>query len=163
MSNGIIREKLTTKDPAEKLARKRYSVLELAKALGNISEACRRSGMDRTSFYEWRRRFAEGGIDALKDLPPIHHSHPQTTPPEIVAKIIALSMKNPSKGCCYLSAQLALEGISVSSPTVQDILIKHNMGSRYERWLKVEQEAQKEGIILTADQIKLLLKNESLP
>ncbi|MHC1579017.1 MAG: IS481 family transposase, partial [Dehalococcoidia bacterium] len=35
----------------EKLARQRLSVLELAQALGNVSEACRRRGISRTQFY----------------------------------------------------------------------------------------------------------------
>jgi hypothetical protein len=32
-------------------------VLELAERLGNVAEACRRGGIDRTSFYDWKRRF----------------------------------------------------------------------------------------------------------
>jgi hypothetical protein len=40
------------RDAATKLARQRMSVLELAAELGNAAEACRRRGMDRTSFYE---------------------------------------------------------------------------------------------------------------
>jgi len=36
--------------PEEKVARHRLSVLELAAALGNASEACRRRGMTRTQF-----------------------------------------------------------------------------------------------------------------
>jgi transposase-like protein len=48
-------EKKAEKDPA----------LKMAKAIGNVSEACRRGGMDRTSFYEWKRRFQTHGISGL--------------------------------------------------------------------------------------------------
>lgn len=41
----------------QKLARHRLSVLELAEALGNVSEACKRRGISRTQFYEYKRRF----------------------------------------------------------------------------------------------------------
>jgi len=34
-------KRVVAKKPAEKLARKRLSVLELAERLGNVSEACR--------------------------------------------------------------------------------------------------------------------------
>ncbi len=34
-----------------------------------MSKACRQAGMDRTSFYEWKRRFQLGGPNGLKDLP----------------------------------------------------------------------------------------------
>ncbi len=81
------------RDAATKVAEHRLSVLELARELGNVAEACRRRGMDRTSFYEWKRRFQTHGFEGLKDLPPIHKSHPQTTPPETVEKIKALGSK----------------------------------------------------------------------
>ena len=45
------------RDASTKVAEHRLSVLELARELGNVAEACRRRGMDRTSFYEWKRRF----------------------------------------------------------------------------------------------------------
>lgn len=134
-------ERVTAKDPNEKLARKRYSVLQLAEALGNVSSACKRAGMDRTSFYEWKRRFQTHGLDGLKDLPPIHKSHPQTTSPETVKKVLALSRDHPGWGCVKLSDMLRVQGVSVSSPTVQNILIKHGVGSKYQRLLKLEEHA----------------------
>lgn len=67
---------------AEKIARQRLSVLELAETLGNVSEACRQRGMTRTQFYKYKKRFQTFGIEGLKDLPPIHKTHPQTTPPK---------------------------------------------------------------------------------
>ena len=79
-----------------KPARQRMGVLELAAALGNAAEACRRRGMDRTSFYEWKRRFQTHGFEGLKDLPPIHKSHPQTTPPETVERIKQLALEHPA-------------------------------------------------------------------
>lgn len=148
------KERLTTKDAAAKLAHRRLSVLQLAEALGNITEACKRSGMDRNSFYEWKRRFQTHGLEGLKDLPPIHRSHPQTTPPGAVKAVLDFSAKNPSRGCAYISDHLKLKGISVSSPTVQNILIKHGLASRYDRWMKLEERAATEGIKLTAEQVR---------
>ena len=54
-----------------KVARQRLSVLELAQKLGNVSDACRRRGMTRTQFYEYKKRFETQGLEGLKDLPPI--------------------------------------------------------------------------------------------
>ena len=71
------------------------SVLELAQALGNVSEACRQRGMTRSQFYEYKKRFAAVGLAGLKDLPPIHHSHPETTPSEQVDRILPLSLEHP--------------------------------------------------------------------
>ena len=56
------------KNPAEKVAYQRLRTLELAAKFSNISKACRQSGMDRTSFYEWKRRYETLGIEVLPDL-----------------------------------------------------------------------------------------------
>jgi hypothetical protein len=93
----------TTKDPSTKLAHRRMTVLELAERLGNVAEACRRGGIDRTSFYEWRRRFQLQGLDGLKDLPPVAKSHPMSTPAEVVARILELALQHPAYGCNRLS------------------------------------------------------------
>src|SRR4028118_1323236 len=54
--------RVTPKDATEKLAHRRLTVLELAERLGNVAEAGRRGGVDRTSFYDWeRRRQTHGG------------------------------------------------------------------------------------------------------
>lgn len=124
------------KDPKEKIARKRLSVLQLAENLGSVSEACRRSGMDRTSFYAWKKRFEEQGLEGLKDLPPIHLTHPQTTSKEVEDKIVELSL---FQGCVKLRDKLKLEQVSVSYPTVQKILSKHNMASKFDRIMRLEE------------------------
>jgi transposase InsO family protein len=156
---GNGKTRITAKDPALKLARKRLSVLQLAEALGNVSEACRRGDMDRSSFYEYKRRFQTHGIEGLKDMPPIHKTHPQTTPPEVVQQVLDLSLANPTRGCVWLSDMLKLRGVNVSSPTIQDILAKNGMGKRYERLLKLEARAAQEALELTPEQVALIEKN----
>ena len=124
------------RDAGTKLAEQRLSVLELARELGNVAEACRRRRLDRTSFYEWKRRFQTQGFEALKDMPPIHKSHPQTTPPETVERIKALALEHPAYGCNRLEALLRLEGVRVSSITIQKHLNEHGLGTRLDRWLE---------------------------
>ena len=43
-----VARRITAKDPGEKLAHSQLTVLELVERLGNVSEACRRGGIDRT-------------------------------------------------------------------------------------------------------------------
>lgn len=150
--------RITTKDPSTKLAHQRLSVLELAEHLGSVAEACRRAGMDRTSFYEWKRRFQTHGMEGLKDLPPVAKNHPMTTPPETVEKVLSLSLAHPEWGCNRLSDYLKLEGINLSSVTVQGILLKNNLGSRYERLLRLEEKAVTQKIELSAAQVAMIEK-----
>ena len=141
-----------------KLARQRLSVLELAEALDNVSEACRRRGISRTQFYEYKRRFQTHGIEGLKDLPPVHKSHPMSTPEEVQEKTVKMSLTHPAWGCNRVSDQLKLEGISVSAPTVQNILNKVGLGTRYERWLKLEEKTAERKVELTAEQVAFIEK-----
>jgi transposase InsO family protein len=155
---GTTTARVTEKGAAEKLARQRLSVLELAQALGSVSEACRRRGMDRTSFYEWRRRFQTHGFAGLKDLPPIARSHPQTTAPEVVARIEELALAHPACGCDRIEALLALEGRRVSAITVQKILNDKGLGTRHERWLALERRNADQAIELSPEQAAFLEK-----
>ena len=148
------KERITDKDPAVKLARKRLSVLELAQELGSVSKACKQAGMDRTSFYEWKRRFQTHGLEGLKDLPPVHKTHPQTTPEHVQERIVELALSNPTRGCNYLSSLLAQEGVAVSFVTVQNVLNRRGLGSRYERLLALEKKALEHEIELTPEQVQ---------
>lgn len=150
--------KMVAKDANEKLAHRRLTVLELAERLNNVTEACRRGGIDRTSFYDWKRRFQTHGLDGLKDLPPIAKSHPMTTPPEVVARIEALALEHPAYGCNRIEALLALEGRRVSAITIQRILNDKNLGSRHERWLALERQNAEQVIALSPEQVAFLEK-----
>jgi transposase InsO family protein len=147
--------KVTAKDPGEKLAHRRLTVLELAERLGNVSEACRRGGIDRTSFYDWKRRFQLEGLDGLKDLPPIAKS---PTPPEVVARIEELALAHPAYGCNKIEALLALEGRRVSAITVQKLLNDRGLGTRHERWLALERQNAEQIIELSPEQAAFLEK-----
>ena len=155
---GQAARKVTAKDPGEKLAHRRMTVLELAERLGNVTEACRRGGIDRTSFYDWKRRFQLQGLDGLKDLPPIAKSHPMTTAPEVVARIGELALEHPAHGCNKIEALLALEGRRVSAITVQKILNDQGLGTRHERWLALERQNADQVIELSPEQVAFLEK-----
>jgi transposase InsO family protein len=145
-------------DAELRVAHQKLSVLQLAESLRNVSEACRQRGVSRTQFYEYKRRFQTHGIEGLKDLPPIPKSNPLTTPPEQVERILALSLEHPTWGCNKLCDSLALEGIKISYPTIQNILNKHDMGSRYERLLKLEERSLSHEIELSPQQVAWIEK-----
>jgi len=97
-----------------KLAENRLKMLTFAETLGNVSEACRKLGISRSQFYEYKKRFEQHGLDGLRDLPPIHKTHPQTTPPVVVEQILALSYEQPGWGCQKVSAKLKQQGCQIT-------------------------------------------------
>lgn len=142
----------------QKIAKQRMSLLQLAEALGNVSEACKRRGVSRSQFYEYKRAFQEGGFERLKDQPPIPKSFPNETPKDVKKKIIALSVEHPAWGQMRVSDQLQLEGVCVSPATVRNIWIKEGLQTRYQRILKLEEQTHGKDINLTEEQIRLLEK-----
>ena len=145
--------------PAYTVARKRLAVLQLAEKLGNVTEACKQEGMDRTSYYAYLRRFQDQGIEGLRDLPPVHKSHPQTTPVEVASRLMELAMQHPTRGCHFLAGLLAREGRAISGPTVQSLLVKQGLGGSRERLFRLETWAIENEIELTSEQIGWVEKN----
>lgn len=140
------------------IIRQRVRVLKLASELGNVSEACRRCGVSRTQFYLYKRRFKAHGIDGLINRPTAHLSHPHKTPALIEQRILDLSMAHPLWGCNRLSEYLQSEPEPVSSQTVQNILKRNKMGTRNDRWLKLERLRDDESVELTDEQVAFVEK-----
>lgn len=137
-----------------KIMYQRLEALQIAEELGKVSRICRERGISSTQFYEYRKRFKQQGFEGLRDLPPIHKTHPQTTSPEVEQRILELVAQHPQKGCGHMEQLLKLEGKNCSKPTIQKIMERHGLGSRYQRLLKLEEEHLKEGEQLSQEQIK---------
>src|SRR5690606_29989744 len=95
-------------------------VVSLARELGNVAEACRRLGVDRSVYYRALKRKREADGTRVRS--------PLAKPLTLENKILGLCLEYPDWGCDRLAWYLTLKGDSVSSPTVQKILIRHGLG-----------------------------------
>jgi len=71
---------------------------------------------------------------------------------------VALAMTHPSRGPNYLESLLKADGIQVSFVTIQKILERAGLGSRYDRWLAMEKRQAGKPIELTAEQVAFIEK-----
>ena len=142
---------------AKKIARRKLSLLELASELGNVSKACQLMGYSRQQFYEIRRNYQTYGADGLLDrLPGASSPHPNRVAAEIEEAILAHSLDHPAHGCLRVAQELALTGVNVSSGGVRGVWGRHNLLTKVQRLLRLEQHVRERQLELSDEQVRLL-------
>ena len=141
----------------EKVARRKLSLLELAKELNNVSKACKLIGYSRQQFYEIRRNYQTYGAEGLLDkLPGCKGAHPNRVAPEIEQAILDYSLTRPTHGPLRVAQELALQGINVSAGGVRGVWQRHDLLSKHDRLLRLEKTHREQTIELNDEQIRLL-------
>ena len=124
---------------AEKIARRKLSLLELAQELGNVSKACRIAGYSRQQFYEIRRNFQMyGGRGA-----PGPHARGSRAAPE-PGRLgggggdPGPRPAHPTHGAQRVADELMLRGVAGELGGVRGVWIRHGLKRRHERLLRLE-------------------------
>ena len=117
---------------AEKIARRKLSLLQLAQELGNVSKACRIVGYSRQQFYEIRRNFQLHGADGLLDqLPGAKGPHPNRVPAAVEG---ASDARRPAR-----HRRTAAEGDPGQFGRGAGVWIRNDLQTRHHRLLRLEE------------------------
>jgi transposase InsO family protein len=122
----------------------RLRLFTLADELGNVSEACRRMGVSRSTYYAWKPRLERYGLDGLRVRERRAPRMPNRIGPHLEFRILAFSLGHPGLGPRRISAELRRSkwgGIRVSENGVWSVLKRFNLNTRSKRLALIARHA----------------------